>query len=67
MCTPQLSAVAASVGKKRDDMTIEGTDLGNLKKAPRQLSLTTRAQFAPLPGIALGGITDISRQTQGAT
>jgi len=62
MCTPQLSAVAASVGKKRDDMTIEGTDLDNLKKAPRQLSLTTRAQFQPLAGISLGGITDISRQ-----
>ncbi len=65
MCTPQLYAAATSVGKQRNDMSVQGTDLNNLKGAPRQLSLTTRAQFPPLAGISLGGITDISRQ--GAT
>lgn len=58
-------AAARNVGKQRDDMSVEGVNLNNLKDAPRQLSLTTRARFSPLPGISLGGVKDISKQQAG--
>lgn len=62
MCTPQMMAAAQSVGKARNDFSVEGVNLDNLKNAPRQLSLTTNAQFKPLPGIALNQIADPTKQ-----
>jgi hypothetical protein len=67
MCTPDMMAAARSIGKAREDMSIEGVNLNNLKDAPRKLALTTAAQFKPLGGITLGkiGVTDPTRQSQG--
>lgn len=62
MCTPQALGMAQSIGKARNDMSVQGVNLNNLKDAPRQLALTTAAQFKPLPGIALNQIADPTKQ-----
>jgi hypothetical protein len=63
MCVPELMSKARSIGKARQEMSVEGVNLNNLKDAPRQLALTTRAQFKPLPGISLNRIADTTRQS----